>query len=209
MRRAAGPDLSTSSSNGRHSRRPAPHPPMAWSALAVDSPQRLRAAGIRQSPALGGHGRLGAAVHYHGAPCIPGPPGRNWRKSSAYASRARPRYRARNPARRAEAGDAAWQPSWSSSSSCGLAAPAILPGHRCRQRRLPETANTHRQLPGRASAACYLGVVMDHRIGDAAPPWGFKSPLGHNNWLCRGFCDVLRIVRCRGGLCRLRLVLGM
>jgi len=27
--------------------------------------------------------------------------------------------------------------------------------------------------------------------------------------LCREFCDVLRIVRCRGGLCRLRLVLGM
>jgi hypothetical protein len=27
--------------------------------------------------------------------------------------------------------------------------------------------------------------------------------------LCREFCDVLRIVRCLGGLCRLRLVLGM
>ena len=30
-----------------------------------------------------------------------------------------------------------------------------------------------------------------------------------NYRLCREFCDVLRIVRCLGGLCRLRLVLGM
>jgi hypothetical protein len=34
------------------------------------------------------------------------------------------------PVERTEAGNAAWQPSWSSSSSCGLAAPAILPGLR-------------------------------------------------------------------------------
>lgn len=34
------------------------------------------------------------------------------------------------PVERTEAGDAAWQSSWSSSSSCGLAAPAILPGLR-------------------------------------------------------------------------------
>jgi hypothetical protein len=29
----------------------------------------------------------------------------------------------------------------------------------------------------------------------------------HEIRLCREFCDVLRIVRCLGGLCRLRLVL--
>ena len=39
--------------------------------------------------------------------------------------------------------------------------------------------SSHRELPVRASAACYFGVVIHHRIGDAAPPWGFKSPLGH------------------------------
>jgi len=43
------------------------------------------------------------------------------------------------------------------------------------------TADAPRQLPGRAPAACYFGAVIHHRIGDAAPPWGFKSPLGHRN----------------------------
>ena len=38
---------------------------------------RLRTAGIRPSPALGGHRRLGAAVHGHGALWIAGTPGRS------------------------------------------------------------------------------------------------------------------------------------
>ena len=37
-----------------------------------DRPQRLRAAGIRQPPPVGGYCRFGAVVHCHGALCIPG-----------------------------------------------------------------------------------------------------------------------------------------
>jgi hypothetical protein len=38
-------------------------------------PQRLRAAGCRQPPPVGGHRRFGAAVRCHGALCLPGSPG--------------------------------------------------------------------------------------------------------------------------------------
>src|SRR3954454_16422722 len=56
-------------------------------------------------------------------------------------------------------------------------------------------------------AAEYLGVCtpivysycMISPIRGIAPVSVFKS-LGHSKWLCREFCDVLRIVRCLGAL---------
>ena len=76
------------------------------------------------------------------------------------------------PVERTEAGDAARQPSWSSSSSCGLAAPAILPGLRSWQRRLPRTASSHRELP--AEGIC--GVLL--WSGDGSPIRGCTTTMG-------------------------------
>ena len=79
------------------------------------------------------------------------------------------------PVERTEAGDAAWQPSWSSSSSCGLAAPAILLGLRSWERRLPRTANSHRELPAEGDLR---RVTLDgdrSRFGDVPPRSGIKS----------------------------------
>ena len=65
--------------------------------------------------------------------------------------------------------------------AAGSPRPAIFHGSGPGSERPPRTANTHRQLPGRASAACYLGVVIDPRFGDVPPRAGIKSPLGHQN----------------------------
>ena len=84
--------------------------------------------------------------------------------------------------RRTETGDAARQPSWSSSSSRGLAAAchspaADSPGNDdCREPPAPIVPCRSGHL-----RPVTFGLVIDPRFGDVPPRSEFKSPLGHQN----------------------------